>query len=234
MAKVEIMRKKISLIFNSLRLWIKQNPVEFWILTTILVVGSVSRLYQINQYMTFLGDEGRDVIIVRRLLTEGHPPLIGPGTSIGNMYLGPLYYYFMAPGLFLTNFSPVGPAVQIALLGIITIWMVWYVGREWFGKNVALIASCLYAISPIVIIYSRSSWNPNIMPFFAILSVYSIWRVFKHYEFKWMLVLGVAFALGFGKIRYLSQRLYAIHCTQLLFLHYSCPHSLFLICVTAG
>lgn len=204
MEKVEIMRKKISLIFNSLRLWIKQNPVEFWILTAILVVGSISRLYQINQYMTFLGDEGRDVIIVRRLLTEGHPPLIGPGTSIGNMYLGPLYYYFMAPGLFLTNFSPVGPAVQIALLGIITIWMVWYVGREWFPPSpkasegqvawVALIAAGLYAISPIVIIYSRSSWNPNIMPFFAILSVYSIWRVFKHYEFKWMLVLGVAFA----------------------------------------
>lgn len=186
--------KKVSAFLNNILQWIKKNPIEFWILVAILLIGTFSRLYKISQYMTFLGDEGRDVIIVRRLLTEGHTPLIGPGTSIGSMYLGPLYYYFMAPGLLLTNFSPVGPAVQVALLGIATIWMVWFVGREWFGKNVGLIAAGLYAISPIVITYSRSSWNPNIMPFFAILSVYSIWRVFKNNEFKWLMVLGVAFA----------------------------------------
>ena len=40
------------------------------------------------------------------------------------------------------------------------------------GINFAgLVAALLYAISPTVIIYSRSSWNPNIMPFFALLSV---------------------------------------------------------------
>lgn len=186
--------KSISNIAYSILGWIKKNPIEFWILIVILLAGGVSRLYKIDQYMTFLGDEGRDVIIVRRLLTEGHPPLIGPGTSIGNMYLGPLYYYFMAPGLLLANFSPVGPAVQIAILGIITIFLVWLAGREWFGKNVGLIASGLFAISPVVITYSRSSWNPNIMPFFAILSVYSIWRVWKNNEFNWLITLGVAFA----------------------------------------
>src|ERR1700690_3254568 len=104
--------------------------MEFWILVTILIIGAVCRLYNIAGYMTFLGDEGRDVIIVRRLLVEGHPPLIGPGTSIGNMYLGPLYYYMMAPALFLAAFSPVGPAVQIALLGIVTIWLVWFAGAR--------------------------------------------------------------------------------------------------------
>ncbi len=185
--------KQIS-FFAKVNNWVKKNPVEFWILFVILIVGAISRLFKIDQYMTFLGDEGRDVIIVRRLLTEGHPPLIGPGTSIGNMYLGPLYYYLMAPGLLIANFSPVGPAVQIAILGIVTIWMVWAIGREWFGKTAALIAAGLYAISPTVIIYSRSSWNPNIMPFFALLSMYSIWRVWKHKEFKWLIVLGVSFA----------------------------------------
>jgi len=141
-----------------------------------------------------LGDEGRDVMIVRRLLVDGHPPLIGPGTSIGNMYLGPLYYYMMTPALLLANFSPLGPAVQIAILGIITVWFVWYAGRLWFGKNAGLIAAGLYAISPTVIIYSRSSWNPNIMPFFALLSIYSIWKVWKDHHFKWLVVLGIAYA----------------------------------------
>jgi 4-amino-4-deoxy-L-arabinose transferase-like glycosyltransferase len=183
--------EKITLKLKS---WIKNNPLEFWTLIVILLVGAFCRLYKIDQYMTFLGDEGRDVIIVRRLLTEGHPPLIGPGTSIGGMYLGPFYYYLMAPALLLANFSPVGPAVQIAILGVVTIWFVWYVGRVWFGKEAGLIASGLYAISPTVIIYSRSSWNPNIMPFFALLSVYSIWKVWKNHSFNWLLVLGLSFA----------------------------------------
>jgi 4-amino-4-deoxy-L-arabinose transferase-like glycosyltransferase len=183
--------EKIAL---NLKSWIKKNPLEFWILLAILAVGAFCRLYKIDQYMTFLGDEGRDVIIVRRLLTEGHTPLIGPGTSIGNMYLGPLYYYMMAPALLLAGFSPVGPAVQIAILGVITIWLVWYAGRLWFGRTAGLIGAGLYAISPTIILYSRSSWNPNIMPFFALLSIFSIWKVWKDHNFNWLLVLGGSFA----------------------------------------
>lgn len=190
--------------------WIQNNQKEFWILVFILAIAAFCRLYKIDQYMTFLGDEGRDVIIVRRIFTEAHPPLIGPGTSVGSMYLGPLYYYMMAPALILAKFSPVGPAVQVAILGVITVAFIWWIGREWFPtfkglpfKGVysinlgALISAGLYAISPTVIIFSRSSWNPNIMPFFALLSIYSIWRVWKLKDFKWMVVLGIAYAFVF-------------------------------------
>lgn len=191
MDKIKINFKKF---FSNIKNWIKQNPREFWILITILVVGSFFRLYKISDYMTFLGDEGRDVIIVRRFITELHPPLIGPGTSVGNMYLGPLYYYMMAPALLLANFSPVGPAVQIALLGVVTIWFVWFIGHKWFGNIAGLVAAGLYAISPTVIVFSRSSWNPNIMPFFSLLSIWSIWKVWKEHKFNWLIVLGFSFA----------------------------------------
>lgn len=174
--------------------WIENNKNEAVLLGLILLAGAIFRLYRIPEYMTFLGDEGRDVIIVRRIFTELHPPLIGPVTSIGNMYLGPLYYYFMAIPLLLFNFSPIGPAVAVAIMGIAAIFLVWYGGREWFGKFGAIVAAALYAVSPTVIIYSRSSWNPNIMPFFALLSIYSIWRVFQKHEFKWLIVLGISYA----------------------------------------
>src|SRR3989344_2408772 len=183
--------------------WIKDNKQEAFILGLILLAGAIFRLYKINEYMTFLGDEGRDVIIVRRIFTEFHPPLIGPGTSIGNMYLGPLYYYLMAPALLIAGFSPVGPAVFIALLGIATIFIVWFVAREWFGKVAAAVAAALYAVSPTVIIYSHSSWNPNIMPFFALLCIYSVWNIFVQRatglwsgqeRFKWLIVLGISYA----------------------------------------
>ncbi len=165
-----------------------------WLLISILIIGAFLRLYKIDGYMTFLGDEGRDVIIVRNLLVNADPILIGPGTSVGGMYLGPLYYYFMAPFLLLANFSPVGPAVGVALLGVATIYLVYLIGSEWFSKSAGLISSALFAISPTVITFSHSSWNPNIMPFFSLLSVYSIWKVWAKKEYTWLIVCAVSFA----------------------------------------
>ena len=186
---------KIKKTINKVKTWVKQNPKEAVILLLIIIVGIVLRFYKIDEYMTFLGDEGRDVIVVRRLLAEGDLILVGPGTSIGNMYLGPLYYYMMAIPLFLAGYSPVGPAIQIAVLGIMTIFFVWLVGREWFGKKAAFIAAFLYAIAPTVIIYSRSSWNPNIMPFFSLLCIYGIWKVWQKNEWKWLVVTAISLAL---------------------------------------
>ncbi|HLD92301.1 MAG TPA: glycosyltransferase family 39 protein [Patescibacteria group bacterium] len=173
-----------------MRKFLKENSI----LITILLIGAFFRLYKIGEYMTFLGDEGRDAIIVRRFLVDFDLMLIGPGTSIGNMYLGPLYYYLISPFLWLFNFSPVGPSVLIALIGVATIFMVYYVGLKWFSKRAGLIAATLYAISPTVIIFSKSSWNPNIMPFFSLLAIYSIWMVWKRENFKWLLTCAISYA----------------------------------------
>ena len=174
--------------------WVKNNKKETALLVLILFLSVFLRLYKIDQYMTFLGDEGRDVIIVRKLLVNFDLIFVGPGTSIGNMYLGPLYYYMMAPALLLTNFNPVGPSIMVALLGVATVFFVFFVTKEWFGTTGAYIAAIFYAISPVVIIFSRHSWNPNIMPFFALLTIYSIWKVWQEHRWKWLWILGIAFA----------------------------------------
>lgn len=144
--------------------------------------------------MTFLGDEGRDVLIVKRLL-EGDLVFVGPGTSVGDMYLGPFYYYFMAPFLLLFGFDPTGPAVGVALLGVATIFLIWLVGRSLFDRKAAFFASFLYAVSPVVIVYSRHSWNPNIMPFFSLLFVYSIWKFWHDDDYRFVLIAGLSFAV---------------------------------------
>ncbi|QQS38669.1 hypothetical protein IPM62_04780 [Candidatus Woesebacteria bacterium] len=210
---------KIGSLVNKITTWFKLHKVEGILLVCILLLSTFLRLYKIGGYMTFLGDEGRDAIIVRRFLTDFDLMLIGPGTSIGNMYLGPLYYYMMAPALFVARFSPVGPAVMIALLGIFTNYLVWYITKKWFpvGKsdknrsvNIgALIAAFFYAIAPTVIIYSKSSWNPNIMPFFSIVAVFSIWKVWKAREYKWLMITGFSLA-GVVQSHYLGLILFPV------------------------
>ncbi len=145
----------------------------------ILLIASFCRLYRISEYMEFLGDQGRDVLILRDFLKHGNLFFIGPQTSIGNMYLGPWFYYLIAPSLLLSNYNPVGPAIFIALLNILTVWLVFYVSRKWFNPKTAYIASFLYAISPEVIKFSNFIWNPNIMPLFSLLFIY--WLTEKRY-----------------------------------------------------
>lgn len=122
--------------------------------------------------MEFLGDQSRDVVIIRDLLQKGNFFFIGPQTSIGNMYLGPFYYYLITPALLIANYNPVGPAVFVALLSVLTTYLIYYVSRKWFNQNTGYISAILYAISPIAIKYASFSWNPNVMPLFALLFVY--------------------------------------------------------------
>lgn len=174
--------------------FIKKNKLESVLIVLVILLALFLRLYRIGEFMTFLGDEGRDVRIVRDLITKGNLVFIGPQTSIGNMYLGPLYYYMMAPALLLSGLDPVGPAVMIALLSTLTVFLTYYLGRQWFGKWPGLIAALLFAVSPVAIIYSRSSWNPNPMPFFALLCIWGIYEVWQSKKYTWLTFVGVSFA----------------------------------------
>lgn len=182
---------------KSIKSFIQANRLEVISLVFILTLGLLVRLFRIDQYLTFLGDEGRDVRIVRDLL-GGNLVFIGPQTSIGNMYLGPLYYYMMAPALWLSRLSPVGPAVMNALIGVFTVALTWWVGRTWFNPRVGIIAALLFSLSPIAIIYSHSSWNPNPMPLFALLCIWGTYKFWQDRNFKFIpfVAVSLAFALN--------------------------------------
>ena len=106
---------------------IKKFLKKNWLILLIHFLASFLRLYKIADYAEFLGDQGRDLIIVRDFLKNGNLFFIGPQTSVGNMYLGPFYYYLIAPALLLANFHPLGPAIFIALISVLTVYLIYYV-----------------------------------------------------------------------------------------------------------
>lgn len=173
----------------------------------ILILAGFLRIYRIDEYLTFLGDEGRDVLVVKHILdgfgalfsgnfaaASDGLTLLGPTASVGGFFLGPIYYYFMAPFLLLFNYNPVGPAVMVALVGVATVLLVYIVSKEFFSYNAAIAVALLYAVSPLVILYSRSSWNPNVVPFFTLLMMYAMYKaVVKN---SWRLFIFVGFLFG--------------------------------------
>jgi 4-amino-4-deoxy-L-arabinose transferase-like glycosyltransferase len=159
------------------------------------------RLYKISDYMTFLGDEGRDALVAKGML-EGHFTLLGPRSSAGDFFMGPMYYYFITPFLWLWHLDPVGPAIMVALFSVATIFLIYWVGKKFFNTPAGLFAAAIYAVSPLVITYSHSSWNPDILPFFALLAMYMTFkgvattRSWKYFIFTGLL-LGISIQLHY-------------------------------------
>ncbi|MBP9781131.1 glycosyltransferase family 39 protein [Candidatus Woesebacteria bacterium] len=160
----------------------------FWFLILVTLIGSWFRMYRLPDTLQFLGDQGRDAIRVARMFKQGDLVFIGPVTSIGNMYLGPLYYYFMVPWLWLTYPSPLGPAYAVGIISIITIPLMYFLGQELVGKKAALIATICITFSSVVITYSRFSWNPNPAPLIGLLFMWALHRAWKNHPRYWLLV----------------------------------------------
>ncbi|MFC1646907.1 ArnT family glycosyltransferase [Patescibacteria group bacterium] len=178
-------------------------------LFALLAIASYLRLHKISEYLTFLGDEGRDVLVVKKMIVDHKFTLLGPTASVGGFFLGPLYYYLMLPFLWIWQLDPTGPAVMVALFGIGTVYLIYKTAKEVFSPIVGIAASSLYALSPLVISYSRSSWNPNLVPFFSLLLFYLLWKIMinpgKH-DLFWVGIL-----LGTGiQLHYLFLFLYLI------------------------
>ncbi|MDO8669058.1 MAG: glycosyltransferase family 39 protein, partial [Candidatus Buchananbacteria bacterium] len=184
----------IKSFVDLISLWwrLKDQKSLFILFLGVLMLAAFLRFYQLAGYMTFLGDEGRDAIVIKNMLVDHHFPLIGPPTSVGNIYLGPLYYYMMAVPMAVLWLNPVAAAGMNAFLGVAIVAFVYYLGKLWFNRAAGLIAAYLYAISPVTIIYSRSSWNPNPAPLFALLSIFSLYKLHKSGNFLWLILTGLS------------------------------------------
>jgi 4-amino-4-deoxy-L-arabinose transferase-like glycosyltransferase len=169
--------------------------------------------------MEFLGDEGRDVLVAKDILS-GHFTLLGPRSSAGDFYMGPFYYYLITPFLLLANYDPVGPAIMVALFGVVTVFLIYIVGNKFFGRLAGLFAAALYAISPLVLAYSHSSWNPDILPFFSLLLIYTVFNVVSNSKsWKYFILIGILLGICL-QLHYLSLFLAIIITVYIFFIQW--------------
>ena len=193
-----------------------KNKKTLVMLLVILFLAAFLRLYRISDYMTFLGDEGRDALVAKGIL-EGHFTLLGPRSSAGDFFYGPIYYYMITPFLWLFRLDPVGPAIMVGLLGVATVFLIYRVGKRFFDEKAGLFAAALYAVSPLVLSYSHSSWNPDVLPFFALLLIYTLFKGIAQAR-PWKYFLFAGFLLGISiQLHYLALFLIVVAVTYIFF-----------------
>lgn len=194
---------------------LSQKKLQLFLLILLIAVAISFRFWQIRDYVVFLGDEGRDMIVMRNIFTEKKLPFLGPTASVGGFYLGPIYYWMAAPFLLLSGFDPVGPSYMVALLGIFTVFLLYKFLKVELGFWPAILASSLYAVAPLVVRYSRSSWNPNPLPFFSLLLIYLIYLGIKRKNLVYFLGAGASFGICI-QLHYLASILLAISAVIIL------------------
>ena len=154
------------------------NKKNLFTIATGTLVGLLFffRFYKLYEFVTFLSDQGRDAIILKRIITFEHFPAIGAPSSVGQVYLGPFYYYLVAPFLGLFNFDPVGPAVGVALFSVVGILVAYFAVKKQISPFVAIIFLSLATFSAVLTEYSRFSWNPNLLPYFSFMTLFYFYQ----------------------------------------------------------
>lgn len=190
------MKQQLISLYTKIRKYASDNPYFFIIIILLLSIAAFLRFYRLEEFITFLGDQGRDVIIMKRLITFEDLPAIGPPSSVGQIFLGPFYYYATAPFLFLFQFNPVGPAFAVALFSIIGIAISFFLIKKETHPIHAFIFLILVVFSGVHINLSRFSWNPNLLPFFSFITLYFGYKAIQKQSFLYAGLFGFFYGLA--------------------------------------
>lgn len=167
--------KKHFGVINALltELFLKINMISVLVFAAV-ILGVFLRMFNISNGMQFIGDQGWFYLSARDMLIQGTVPLVGITSSHTWLHQGPLWTYLLSVFLFVFNFNPLAGAYLTTLFGIFTIILIYKISSDLFSKEVGIIASFLYATSPLIIFFDRAPLDPSIIPLFSLLYFYAI------------------------------------------------------------
>lgn len=164
------------------------------LMTVILLVAAGLRLWDlasIPQGVWF--DEAENGIVATRILTDpGFKPLyIGDLTQ-----LPAFFFYYLAWWISVAGHDILAVRLASAALGLLTIPLLYQLGRELFGQRVGLIAAFLLAVSRWHVNFSRFGMNGIAAPFFLVAALYFLARGLRTRRSGDFVLGGLAIGLG--------------------------------------
>jgi len=179
----------------------KQNKLTLFIFLIIFLIGIFLRSYHFSDWLHFEIDQTYDINIVSKAVDNGPGdlPLLGPTAGGGRaLRLGPAFYYMEYLSALIFGNTPQGHAAQVLILSILAIPLFYFFCRKYFSQNIALSLVTIFSFSSYMVLYSRFSWSPNILPFLVLLSFYALLRSVSPSEKKkspWFLLAAFFIAI---------------------------------------
>lgn len=80
--------------------------------------------------------------------------------------------------------------------GVLTVLLVWWVGRCWFGTRAGIAAACLASCSGVHILYSRTALTDPLLCFWLLAAVFATWCALRDGDNLWAVIAGVLTGLA--------------------------------------
>lgn len=185
-------------MFNQQIIFLKKNfdKTEVKILTLVILVGFILRVYNLPNLFYYTMDEEVMNLIQRRIILGEHFPLIGSVSPLGT-YLGPIFYYFGALILLVSKLNPIGQSYFAAILGVFNIFLIYFVAKKLFNTRTGLLAALFYSTSFLMVIFDRRFWHLTPGPILSLLVLLSIFKI-KHGSIKYVYLLTAALIFGWN------------------------------------
>jgi GT2 family glycosyltransferase len=142
----------------------------------ILVLALFLRIVSLDRTMVFIGDQAWFYLSARDMILNGQIPLLGIASSHPWLHQGPLWTYILSVPLWAFKFNPLTPGYFTAIMGVITVFLTYKIGRIMFSKRIGIIASFLFATSPLIIQNDRMPYHTTLIPLFTLLFTYTSYR----------------------------------------------------------
>lgn len=181
------------------QIFLKKKKVII-LLALIIVIGAFLRFYNFHDLVRFNNDQVRDSVVVDGIFEKNSFPLLGPPAASSNFKLGPAYYYLEYISAVIFGNNPAGIAYLVVILNIISIPLLFFFLRYYFSSQISLGVSFFYGVSFFMIKYSKFSWNPNVITFFFLVFLISLFKIFENKfekNTRWLILAGISMGIGF-------------------------------------
>lgn len=176
-------------MFKKMKSEIEKNKLIYLLLAAILLMGFFVRSYRLDQLLGFYYDQGRDAQVIWDLWHSHRFFLIGPTTGLAGIFLGPFYYYLIAPFYLLGRGDPVWPAAFLAFTSTVAVFLLYWLGWKMLNRTTGIIAALIGAFSYQLVIASRWLSNPTPLLLSSMLLVLSMWMIANKGNKLWWIAL---------------------------------------------
>lgn len=172
----------------------KINKLEKYELILLIIIFSLAlfiRIYRLGDLLGFYYDQGRDAKVIWDLWHSRKFFLLGPVTGLEGIFLGPFYYYLIAPFYLISSGNPVLPAAFVSFLSWAGIVLLYFLAKDMFDKKVAVISIVITSFSYYMLQASRWFSNPTPIFLMSVLLVYSLWKIVDTKNHFWWYVVAL-------------------------------------------
>jgi len=171
----------------------RENRWELVAVILIFAVGIFLRTYHFSDWLHFEIDQAFDYELVSPAVDHGieNLPLLGPNVGGGLLRLGPAFYYMEYASATVFGNTPTGHAMNVLISSILALPLFYLFCRRYFQKIQSIGLLAVFSVSIYLVMYSRFSWSPNVLPFLVLLSFYALLRGVSPHEkhpARWFLV----------------------------------------------